>query len=578
MRWKKFLATGLMALACLGTSYAGTPYYVNTSAASGGDGTTTALSGATGAWNELTDITSISAGDFVFLNRGDTFRQSAAWNPSGLVGTQTSRITVSAYGTATAAKPDIRGSQIVGATWDQTVNWIATSAANSWYTLTAASVSAAITAVYLDDARMDESEAASTTDILVAGDWFSSGTAVLIIYATADPSTLYDVVEGVTHTAAMWTSNDDYVKFINLQFSHAKNGAQLTSSSTGLVFQSCDFHDCTTWGLLANNEGVAMKDCKAYTNVTGGVSVVDDVIGSDIEGGEFYANINGAGTSGAAILIDNSKYGTVRRANIHDNFYGIHLQGEAGDLTSYYTLNRNKLIDNKKPIELDGLVHFCTVDGNVITGTVSQSDIYLNGSTQNSTISRNTISASLDTTNAAIRLRDASTETVIYNIIIGANKGVDITGTASAPAITVYNNVIYDTAFGINVDSGMPLVHLTVKNNIVDNPEWAFIRIASTSGVTLVSDYNNWSGTGQKWNYNDVCYSFAGFKNQTSTDGNSTTLAPGFVNAGSGNFALLAGSPNIDSGVDVSIVRDAIFGIVPQNTVQDKGAFEFVAE
>lgn len=84
-----------------------TTYYIDTSSTGSGDGTTTATTGANAAWAAFSEITGLSAGDSVLLNKGDTWTETLTIPTSGSSG---SPITFNSYGTGNA--PIITGSDI----------------------------------------------------------------------------------------------------------------------------------------------------------------------------------------------------------------------------------------------------------------------------------------------------------------------------------------------------------------------------------------------------------------------------------------------------------------------------------
>ncbi len=95
----------------------GATYYVDAQATDGGNG----LSEGT-AWNQLSDITGLVAGDSVLLQRGDVWREALTTSASGTSG---SPITLGAYGTG--ANPLLKGSVLVtGWTGGGGGSWIET--------------------------------------------------------------------------------------------------------------------------------------------------------------------------------------------------------------------------------------------------------------------------------------------------------------------------------------------------------------------------------------------------------------------------------------------------------------------
>lgn len=85
------------------SSLSATTYYINYNAAAGGDGTTTATTGANCAFDRLADVSSVMVnGDIFYLNRGDQWRE--------LITVSAPNITIDAYGTG--VQPKINGCTI----------------------------------------------------------------------------------------------------------------------------------------------------------------------------------------------------------------------------------------------------------------------------------------------------------------------------------------------------------------------------------------------------------------------------------------------------------------------------------
>jgi hypothetical protein len=89
-----------LALLCA-SGLSGATYYVNTNAAAGGNGTTTALTGANCAWDTIADVNAkvFAVGDFCLFSRGQTWAETLTPHDSG---DGTGQITYGAYGTGAA--------------------------------------------------------------------------------------------------------------------------------------------------------------------------------------------------------------------------------------------------------------------------------------------------------------------------------------------------------------------------------------------------------------------------------------------------------------------------------------------
>jgi len=148
--------------------------------------------------------------------------------------------------------------------------------------------------------------------------------------------------------------------------------------------------------------------------------------------------------------------------------------------------------------------------------------------------------------------------------------GISING---ADGALVFNNIVYGhtTRAGISVSWWNP-TGVKVYNNTVYNNTVAGIEV-TTSGAT---------GTIIK---NNIIFQCGGGSTGISDAGSGTVRAnnlpnttnPLFVNAGSANFALQAGSQAIDFGTTLPEVTTDIIGTSrPQGTAYDIGAYEFV--
>ena len=158
----------------------------------------------------------------------------------------------------------------------------------------------------------------------------------------------------------------------------------------------------------------------------------------------------------------------------------------------------------------------------------------------------------------------------------------DIDGTAQNN--TVYNNVFYDNAaFGIYI-MGSNVGANTLKNNIIHQARAGTgtsmcLKIGSDAVAQLLTlDYNSYYYPGATTPDDVVIVTGVAYYNLTewkvagyAQDASSVGTDPTFVTGGS-NFRLKAGSPCINTGVDVSLTTD-----YAGNSVEDPpemGVFE----
>jgi len=152
-----------------------------------------------------------------------------------------------------------------------------------------------------------------------------------------------------------------------------------------------------------------------------------------------------------------------------------------------------------------------------------------------------------------------------HNAVLGSGGGI---GVASSTGTLVYNNLVYSNRIGIEVAWGSPVGAKIYNNTVYGN----------VTGITMNSDS---SGALVK---NNIVYQSGSITNNGSGTvqannlvGSGSTNNPQFVNAGSANFALQAGSPAIDHGTTLSEVTTDFAGVSrPQGTAYDIGAYEFV--
>ena len=197
-----------------------------------------------------------------------------------------------------------------------------------------------------------------------------------------------------------------------------------------------------------------------------------------------------------------------------------------------------------------------------------------------------------------------------YNTIIGAGMGVVIKGTGEAYSsggvyynkiinsnavasirikgvknVPVYNNSVYSNStltsrlvYITEYNAGETATGTILKNNILYCGNCNAVEINDGSQTNFVSDYNNIfrdTGTiigvmGATTYSNFSSWQTAGF------DTHGVNANPLYTNAGSYNFILQPGSPAINIGTDLGFIRDFVNTSVPQGTLPDAGAYEFL--
>ena len=126
----------------------------------------------------------------------------------------------------------------------------------------------------------------------------------------------------------------------------------------------------------------------------------------------------------------------------------------------------------------------------------------------------------------------------------------------------IYNCVVYDNRFGIDIAWRSPVGAKVYNNTVYDNITGITIE-ASSSGAIVKNNIVYQSGS--------IVNSGSG----TSQANNLVGTNPLFVNAGAFNFHLQSGSPAIDAGTVVPVTTDKDGNVRPQGSAYDIGAYEF---
>lgn len=185
----------------------------------------------------------------------------------------------------------------------------------------------------------------------------------------------------------------------------------------------------------------------------------------------------------------------------------------------------------------------------------------------------------------AVQIRGATASNhsnqVYDNVISGAGLAIQSDGDFGSgnDGTVIENNTIYASASNSN---GIHLTHTNtntvVKNNIVSVGAADAFNVAAASETGLVSNYNlfrNTSGNLIIWGTNNYTLAqFASYQSASSQDANSLTSDPLFTSTS--DFHLLAGSPAINAGTNVSLTSDYAGTSVPQGPAPDIGAYEYI--
>jgi hypothetical protein len=169
---------------------------------------------------------------------------------------------------------------------------------------------------------------------------------------------------------------------------------------------------------------------------------------------------------------------------------------------------------------------------------------------------------------------------IYYNMCYQTNDGIDIYGNSNL----VYNNTIYNCryqAIGLSpTEAGSPDSNI-IKNNILHTAanNHMVLAAANTAGTSNVIDNNvlydaaggnivAWASTAENWGN----MTFAQWQAHSKYDLHSVNADPLFVSTS--DFHLQAGSPAINTGVDVGLTTDYAGHTVPIGPYPDIGAYE----
>ena len=135
------------------------------------------------------------------------------------------------------------------------------------------------------------------------------------------------------------------------------------------------------------------------------------------------------------------------------------------------------------------------------------------------------------------------------------------------------NNTIYNTSIGLGI---YIYNHMNgkwvVRNNIVKSPSRVNLSADNNTGL-LTFDHNIYPGANWGFQVGTSGMTFTTWKNTYKYDTVGSSVAdPLFVNAGT-DFHLQAGSPAINAGVSVGLLKD--YAGVPISGKPDIGAYEF---
>ena len=514
-------------------------YYIKNGGNDGADG----LSDAN-AWETLSKVTStgFSAGDFVYFRRGDTWRERMT--PGSASGSSGNVITMGAYGTG--ADPIIRGSDLVTG-WSDSGEGSAYSVAEPGST---------VYAVWEDGtqlARVTWDTNIATTALAMSSGTFTHDTTgnVLYVWSTddADPDT--HAIE-VNLRDGWWTNARSYITVEDLHFDKCDSGVFLAPSATqvtNITFNRCTITNAGREGFALGGSNPSFANAEDVT--INGCIITNWFRDTVVQRGAIVAD-EGSGAGGDNLIVRNCTI-------TGDLAYGA--ETNAGRNGIIIRTGDNTLIENNT---ITGCDHGIEIDSAAASGSAGKW-----------TIRYNLIH---DTADDGIWLKgdtaSPTTGEVYYNVLYrNSDQNIDLQGKYG----TVYNNVFHSggsSSENIRVHNAGTTG--TVKNNIIS--EWGLYAIAIAQSATAAEqtfDNNLYydSGGGTFGDIETVDRAFAYWQGTLSQDASGLNEDPLFTDPDNDSFRLASESPCIDTGTDVSLVRDLVGGSL--TGTPDMGAYEY---
>lgn len=328
-------------------------------------------------------------------------------------------------------------------------------------------------------------------------------------------------VEGSQRTG-VWIKGKSYIVLENLHFQNCDRGVLIEGKSpTGITVHDCNITKYAHQGIY-NNGGDFFE---AYNNT---------IIGGTI--GTYFP--------AAGIRCEGAGQFSVFRNEVSIAFIGIEFPGSWSKGSIYHNhIHDISYHDDPQSVNCQGIE---------LTGTggnkVSNIDIYGN--------------LVHDTSGACIATWEAENIRIDYNVNYNCSQkkledGLGIWSNSNT--VKINNNVIYNTG-NSGIGASLGCNNIEVKNNIVH--------------TTAAHGINLW-GLNNDCDYN-IIYNTKLTPWQNIVKGpNSLEADPLFIDPGRGNFALLANSPAIDSGINVGLQVDFNGTALKVGGKEDIGAFQY---
>jgi hypothetical protein len=357
--------------------------------------------------------------------------------------------------------------------------------------------------------------------------------------------------------------------------------------SNAKVIDLSSSRNCTIRNIEIRSAGAALCCVYLSGNLSSGI-VIDNCFLHDAQYG-VRSILRGNG-----LRILNS---TISRTGF-DGIYAANFQNiEIGnctisDVNQKWFQNPNASESTGDCIELNSANGYVNINHNVLnhSSTGNMAVISISGTSYSGTIEYNTMTGNRLSNNECLRLNSSNkTITVRYNTI---SEGLYAVNDNIASCIIYYNQFISNTE-AIRIQKSRTA---DIKNNTFSgNTTYAIESLSGTSvssrnnifyldalstkvykfGGTVTSNYNNFNT--EKTGFLNGYSTLSNWSNATNQDRNSVLADPQFINISTKDFRLQTGSPCINRGTDLGLVRDFFGTTVPQEGVPDIGFYEMVS-
>ncbi|MCP4976868.1 MAG: hypothetical protein GY931_11960 [Maribacter sp.] len=558
IKFSFFVIVAIFSMASTGWS---TTYYVD---ATNGDNGNHGLS-ETKPWNTIGKVnaSSFNPGDSILFKRGEIWKEMLTVPDAGQSGNP---IIFGAYGSGN--KPIITGKDYISG-WDTSGNWSVYSS-NIW------SFSSTVNPrrIWLSGAEYKKAKTLADVDSTSRWHW-DNNKGTLYVYSTSNPATFYSSIE----VAYVDTTRYSSIRIIKKNYITVQN-LDLHGGWQALSIQGSDYvivEDCNI-GLYNGHSGVVIKNsganlsqyCELRNNVIdSGTRLAHDYEarlgyqGVSLHSGTQYCNVYGNTVTdwehgGVVLQCSNASYPVIYN-EVYDNTitapsldYGRALStvspaGTTLGLCAYNKIYRNYINNTTVRSQFAG-------DNNEICYNIFDTMPHVTWHTKEQAISLGPLHGG-----NGISISNKIYNNTIYNTYL---YGIQLTGSGSSHPNRVHsneiiNNIVYriSSGPGISIKNNVQVGFNTFKNNLF-----------FSSATNNVVDYR-----GKKMS----CLNFNGSnKNKGDIISNNNQANPLFIDHTVSNFALQAGSPCIDTGINVNLTTDYSRNPVPQGSRQNIGAIE----